>query len=168
MSFVGEGEEIFFLKHFKTDLQSCGVLLVRINIWAQIPTPVYISAHLNTLWGWGGSFWSGWGLFFFLLFWLFVLFYGHLLLIEVFKSLLFHALTRQVFSSSCTSLFTSQPQLWVSEDLARMPFLGFFFSTFCLSMQGARKLRCFVIWTCLCFSGWYNDGHHNEQSALQL
>lgn len=57
----------------------------------------------------------------------FVLFYGHLLLIEIFKSLLFHAPTRQVFSSSCTSLFTSQPQLWVSEDLARMPFFDRWF-----------------------------------------
>lgn len=32
VSFVGEGEENFFLKCFKTDLQPFGVSLVQINI----------------------------------------------------------------------------------------------------------------------------------------
>lgn len=133
----GRGDFFFFsLKCFKKELQSFGVVLVQINTWAQIPTLVYISDQLN-------MFWSGGVCFFFFssCFDFFVLFYGHLLLVEVFKSLLFHAPTRQVFSSSCTSLFTSQPQLWVSEDLARMPFFGYWFgfgvflSTFCLNMQ---------------------------------
>lgn len=118
-------EGSFFLKYFKTDLQSFGV-----NIWAQIPTPVYISAHLNMLRGWGGSFWSGWGCggFFSCCFDFFVLFYGRLLLVEVFKSLFFCVPVRRVFSSPCISPFTSQPQLCLSEDLDRTPF---WFCLFC-------------------------------------
>lgn len=167
---------VFFLKCFKKELQSFGVVLVQINTWAQIPTPVYISDQLNMFWRNGVCFF----VFFSCCFDFFVLFYGHLLLIEILKSLLFHAPTRQVFPSSCTSLFTSQPQLWVSEDLARMPsfdywfgfgrFLALFVETCSTTPRGVgiRKWRCFIIQTYLWFFGWYSDGHHNQQSALQL
>lgn len=175
VAFVEEGDFFFFLKCFKKDLQSFGVVLVQINTWAQIPTPVYISDQLNMFWSSGVCFF----VFFSCCFDFFVLFYGHLLLIEIFKSLLFHAPTRQAFSSSCTSLFTSQPQLWVSEDLARMPFFGcwfgfgVFFSTFCLNMhynsqRGWNEEMKMLHNPNLCFFGWCSDGHHNQQAALQL
>lgn len=68
----------------------------------------------------------GFGFFFPCCFDFFVLFYGHLLLVEIFKSVLSCAPMKRVFSSSCTSLFTNEARPWVSDDLRYNAFFFFF------------------------------------------